>query len=383
MARKTVLQKSYEAFSQKEGAEPLAKTLEKIHNTLSTQVGKNGDEAIAQRASSVLTKLIFPPKGSSKNIDPLGLSDLTKQLIEEDLKKLREYATAAQNSTKITTEIDKYMSELGKQMAERGNVTERALVKIVNSLIDETFPDNELGFSIVNTGNNQSSVVMKKWVVKLFEKIENSVSQEVEEFIKKNNLIEDNGFIRTHARKGKADSSAQGSYSTKISIAADDTSLQADIRAVAQVFGSASIKSSNDISRIHLEDVDIKKAYGAFIQLSHLNNSQFKKTSEILLSGYYGIGGKSCWTDDAYITLHINHLLSAYGLAGFGTSQITDLNSISTGVDYLVVVDNKNRRILVHSTKEIINRILLKSIKQKKLRTSIDLSLRSLDHLKT
>ena len=79
--------------------------------------------------------------------------------------------------------------------------------------------------------------------------------------------------------------------------------------------------------------------------------------------------------DDPYITLHLNHIISTYALTGLGTTLKSDLNSILDGARYMIVIDNINRKVIIHSTNKIINEIILKNNYSKGLVSKVNLNL--------
>ena len=331
------MEKHQDVLSQKYGGAQLAQSVNQMHRLLANACA-GGSEETAQKASNFLSWLIFGTYSSDV---------LTEEYRQHLLQNNAEI-------TSIINELQRYakdsalMKELGRQYRltgdkeiaakmgafsqERGIFTEEALVSIVNHFIQE----EEL--KIRQTGTDQMTVWIPSWTAKVFEKSENELNGIIKQLMDSRQVVRQGRNLRFAYKDVKMDTMADNPSAT-VTFQIDDPELNADLAAVYQVLGSATIKSKNDLKKIDLEDVTIIKAYSAFINYSKKKRMSQTEIKNLFIKYYQDESTKH----DPYITLHLNHLIATYALTGLGTTLQSDLKGILDGAKYLVAIDNTKR----------------------------------------
>lgn len=264
---------------------------------------------------------------------------------------------------RITGEQD-LAKQMGQFSQERGIFTEEGLVNIINKYITE----EEL--KIKQSGTDQMTVWLSPTIKSILNNSIKEIDKNLDDLIESSQLVKSGRRLRYAYKNIKLDTMADNP-SAQINFAVEDPGLQAELQAVYSVLASATIKSKNKLNSIELEDVTISKAYSAFINYSRKKKISQTEIKNLFIKYYQTEEMK----DDPYITAHLNHLISVYALTGLGTSLQSDLRSILDGAKYLIVVDNTNKKVVIHSTNKIINEILLKNTYSKGIVNKINLNL--------
>ena len=347
------------------GKENIANKVDNMHKILQYKLN-GGNIHTAKNAEIFLNWLIF---NNNNNISSSSLNEeyrnelLKNPNIKKIVRRFNQYVILSQGysnklslSQKISTEAYKKMqARYGLFSNIRGLKTEEMFVDLINNFVSSDI--------VESTGQQNATVIVNKWA----ENFMKDIGLYGEEEIKK--LIKDNKFLRYKGKSMKADISSNGNIEYTITVNNPDNYITACLN----VFSNASLKSVNDITKIHLEDVDINKAYTAFMKFTYGNKFLTQKAIKEIFNDYYKTEEIN---DYEYVTRHLNHLIRVYAYSGFGTSPLKDLNNISKGVEYLIVVDNKKQHIYVKSSTEVINYLL--SYNHNSLNTNVILNLSSL-----
>lgn len=345
----------------------IVSSLDTIHNILLQKLG-TGNSEIAARASDFLSWIFFNT-GPLKETDPEIIS-LIQPIKEKNIKEISELSNLAKQAMEDSKKYAQYMKDqelkeakeffksAGERNYLRGINTEKILINFLN---------NTTGTKLVQSGGqNLSTVIIEDSVMPIIDKALKHYGETRDSYYKgklskstilqyigkdqKGDIIKNNDFTITYSFGSKVDNYLKDCYT---------------------VLSNASVKSYSDISAIHLETVDIIKAYTAFLRYVKYDEDLSLQATTNIFNKYYGQNPKIA--DNPYITMHLNHILKAYAYSGFGTSPIDDLSQIQNGVDYLVVIDNKNKRVIVKSSKEILNYLF--STKLYKINTNVELNL--------
>lgn len=342
---KSVIEKTRDSLVS-QGQQDLVQKIDSMHKILQTKLN-GGNLSSADKAEKFLNWLIFN-KGdlSEKTLNSEYRNELLNlyPAIRNIQAQFLDFTFQSQQYNKRFSEttskemINELLKEYGSFAQKRGTKTEELFVKLVNGLIGKE--------AVKSTGTSSATVVVKHFNQKLLQQI----SEDGEEALKK--LIKDSKVFRYAGKNMKSD--VQGiNVDYNISLQTPDE----NIKACFEVFSNVSIKSVNNIEKIHLENTDINKAYSAFINFAYSNKFMTQKTIKAIFNYYYGTD-KGNENGKEYVTRHLNHLFRVYAYSGFGTSPLNDLNNISQGVKYLVVVDNVHQHIYVKSSSEVINFLL-------------------------
>lgn len=329
------------------GKEEIVNKVDSMHTILRTRLN-GGNMSTAKQAEEFLNWLIFNKNNhiASSSLNEEYRNELLKNpAIKKIVRRFNQYVNLSQSysnklslSKKISDEAYKKMqARYGLFSNIRGLKTEDMFVDLINNFVSNNI--------VESTGQKSATVVVKKWA----ENFMKDISLYGEEEIKK--LIKDNKFLRYKGKSMKADTSSNGNIEYTITVNNPDNYINACIA----VFSNSSLKSVNDVKKIHLEEVNINKAYTAFMNFAYSNKYLTQKAIKNIFNDYY----KTNTTDDyEYVTRHLNHLLRVYAYSGFGTSPLSDLQNISKGVEYLVVIDNLKKHIYIKSSTEVINFLL-------------------------
>lgn len=355
----------------------LTKSLNKMHTLFQNKLTQ-GDVNTAQKAEDFLNWIIFD-KGPLKiqysksnyreilmqNTPQIAfISNKFNAIVKISNKYKQQYAS----KSLLTPEEQKQLeAKMGAWNYIRGSQTEKLLVQLVNIFAKD---------SIKKTGTDSSTVEVKKWSKKLLEEIGLFGEDELKKLVIQNNKI------RYAGRSMKADTqtnNAQAEITYNFAVEGMDDYVYACVAALS----NTSIKSVNNISRIHLEDVDVAKAYNAFMKFAYSRTFPQKEIKSIFKGLYIGdnIDSKTekITQDKREISRHLNHLLRVYAYSGFGTAPIEHLNDISRGVAYLIVVDNSAQYISVIPSSKVI-KLLLDYNRGDKIYNDIILNIESLIH---
>lgn len=345
----SVMEKMAKTLNSKDTS--LFNTVNQMHKLLGT-VGKSGNTAVAQQASNFLNWLIF------NNFSSDGLTEtFREELLKNDpeiqaiVQKFNIYANL---SLSVISP-----SQQGIFSNKRGAFTEEGLIKIANHYVNQT--NNNIQF----TGKDQITVFVPKYLNELFPEIGEEINRQAQL-----ELTKSGRRLRFVNKNMKIDSQAS-QPNLNITFTIQDKDLQKDLMAVRTVMSSATIKSQNDIKKIHLEDVTIEKAYSAFIQFSKKKNMKQKDIKNLFNKYYKTKEFKS----DPYITAHLNHLIKTYALTGMGTTLSSDLKTVLQGAQYLVIINNSKKQINIIPTKKIIQDIFFKNNYTKGIVSEIYLNL--------
>lgn len=359
---KSILEKSRDRIIQTNQTDLIQK-VDSMHKILKTKLN-SGNSTTARQAEEFLNWLIFG-KGILKNneIDKVYRNELLNNntFIQNIQQKFQGFAIKSQDYSyrfsNVASEklLEELLKEYGGFSQERGIKTEELFVELINSFTNTK--------AIESTGAKSATVVIERFNKKFLEKM----GQDGEKVIKK--LVADGKKFRYGGRSMKSDT--QGG-NIQYTIMVEDPNNY--IKACIEVFSNTSIKSITNMERIHLENVDIYKAYSAFMRFSYSNKFLTQKAIKNIFDYYYN---SQEGEDKEYITRHLNHLFRIYAYSGFGTSPLDDLDNISKGVSYLVVVDNLQQYIYVKSSSEVIN-FLLNYPTNKTLKPDIYLNLNAL-----
>lgn len=327
------------------GKEGIVNKVDAMHNILKTKLN-GGNKQTAKEAEYFLNWLIFDKQNSSLNtFNKEYRNELLKNpTIKNIISKFNEYILLSQEyseklslSKKISEEAFKNVQkDYGEFAYKRGIETEEMFIKLINA-----FTSSDV---IKSSGQDSATVIVDKWAKNFMM----DIGLYGEENIKK--LIKDNENLRYAYRDMKADAQSNGNIEYVINIATPEY-----LNSCIKVFSNVSLKSVNDIKSIHLEEVDINKAYVAFMNFAYKNKYLSQKAIKNIFNDYYKEDNVK---DYEYVTRHLNHLFRVYAYSGFGTSPLSDLDSISKGVEYLVVVDNVNKYIYIKSSSEVIDFLL-------------------------
>lgn len=328
-----------------------------------------GNELIASEASQFLTWLLF-----ENYTDDFLTREFRQELMKdpEILSIVNKFNYYAKESVRIGNLGNQYrltnntnlMSQIGAFSQERGIFTEQGLAAIINTFITEE------SLKIKLSGGDQMTAWVPKWIKKIMNDSATNIDKTISQLIDSKQVIKHGRKLRFAYKNVKIDTMAENPNAI-INFGVEDPMLQKGLQSVYNVLASATIKSKNDLSRIDLEDVTIMKAYSAFINYS--KKKKFSQTElKNLFTKYYKTEELK---NDPYITLHLNHLISTYALTGLGTSLQSDLKNILDGAKYLVVIDNIEKKVVVHSTNKIINDIILKNTYSKGLVSKVNLNL--------
>lgn len=337
----------------------LSKKAEEMHRILKFKL-RGGNDKVAQEAQFFLNWLIFNQGQLAANKE---IDDTYRQLLMSNsdiqylVSRFQEWAKISKdkmqpnNQLMSEAELDQFLQQVGELSLERGNETEEMLTKLGNALAPGT---------IVNTGSNQSTVIVEKWAQKILQ----NTGVLSEEYIKK--LIVDGKKIRFKNRSMKADLKGSGLIEGEITYTFDIGNENKYIQSCIKALSNTTVKSVNNIKKIHLEEVDVNKAYLAFMRFAYSNKYLTQKALKNIFSQEAGSLG-----------VHLNHLLRIYAYSGFGTTDasnpLEDLNNISQGVEYLVVVDNIKKQIYVKPSSKIIDYLL--KYKRNKINPNVVLNL--------
>ena len=368
---KSVMEKYQDALIQKEkydGAQ-LAQTVNQIHKLLSSACS-GGSEAIALEASQFLTWLLF-----ENYTDDYLTNEFRQELMKDSeiLSIINKFNYYAKESIRIGELGNQYrltndksiMAEIGKFSQEKGIFTEEGLAAIINHFI------NEDDLKIKQSGADQMTTWIPSWTKNIMNNSVKTIDKTIDQLIGTKQVIKQGRRLRFAYKDVKLDTMADNP-NAQITFGVEDQNLQKQLQSVYSVLASATIKSKNDLSRIDLEDATIIKAYSAFINYSRKKKAIPQAQIKNLFSKYYTTEELK---DDPYITLHLNHIISTYALTGLGTTLKSDLNSILDGARYMIVIDNINRKVIIHSTNKIINEIILKNNYSKGLVSKVNLNL--------
>lgn len=330
------------------GKEEIVNKVDAMHKILKTKLN-GGNKQVAKEAEFFLNWLIFDKQNSSSSLDIFNKEYRNELLKNPTIKnivlKFNEYILLSQEysekklslSSKISEEAFKNVQkDYGEFAYERGIETEKMFIKLINNFTSSNV--------IKSSGQDSATVIVDKWAKNFM----TDIGLYGEKNIK--NLIKNNKNLRYVGRSMKADTQSNGNIEYTINIATPEY-----VNSCIKVFSNASLKSVNDIKSIHLEEVDVNKAYVAFMNFAYKNKYLTQKAIKNIFNDYY----KENNIDDyEYVTRHLNHLLRVYAYSGFGTSPLSDLDNISKGVEYLVVVDNINKYIHIKSSDEVIDFLL-------------------------
>lgn len=336
MASKLVEAEQYVA--KRKGGEKLIKAANIMHNILLTKLSQ-GDDNTAQMAEEFFNWLLYEPTNSVKD----ALIKKNPQL-QNAINKFKDLSLKTQIMQEITKgtfgtfEEEALKTIAGNFYTNRGLITEQILKDIVNSF----FNGDEL---IISSGQQQATVKINETVYNILKKTDSSLEKEIKDKINKDK------FFTYAGKDAKADLS-KGEFEFSYYI---NEKYGPYLFAAYQVLSNSSIKNVNDIKKIDLEDVDVTKAYAAFMRFGLENNYISDDDLKIIFNDYY-INRKL--KTNPYVTLHLNHLIKVYAFSGFGTSLVSDINDISNGVSYIVAINNNEKRVKVVSAKKIINYLM-------------------------
>ena len=121
---------------------------------------------------------------------------------------------------------------------------------------------------------------------------------------------------------------------------------------------TASVKNYSDF-KIHLERVNVEKAYIAIMSEAYPRKTDVNSLKK-LYNDYYQERSKQA---DAEITNHINHLINAYALTGYGQAYYTrgDAAAIEKKYAKFLMINNRAaQQIIIRSTGDIVLNEILK-----------------------